>query len=403
MRSDIDAPGLKWRRRADGASVPYWIARTDIAKRGYEPKTVRLHYAADDVEALASRCRILQAEMLEWSKRGAAVARGYDGTLGALIELYQSAEFSPYQAVKWNTRRQYDIDLGKIAKAVGKRRISTITFADVHRWHANFKKPAEEGGPERIRSAHGAMTMLRMVINFGVLAGKVECVPLATILDKARFEAPAPRWQSPTVEQVQAIMAKAHELGAHSIALGQALQFDGLFRQSDVTGQWRPAGDEEGGIRLNARRWGDGLCWHHLDEAGLISIVTSKRGRKVEIDTTLYPLIAAEIARVPAARRIGPMIVDERSGLPYSEKEYGKRWRKIADAVGVPKGVWNRDSRAGGVTEGRAAGAAIEDIAKQAAHADAAITFRVYDRGELEASRRVAEHRTAARNGKGTP
>lgn len=402
MRSDIDAPGLKWRGRADGARVPYWVARADIAKRGYEPKTVRLHYTADDFESIAARCRILQAEMLEWSKRGNAMARGYDGTLGALIHLYQTAEFSPYLAVKWNTRRQYDLDLAKIAKAVGKRRIDGITYADIHRWHANFKKPAEEGGAERIRSAHGVMTMLRIVINFGVLAGKTECGPLAAVLDRARFEAPQPRKVSPTLAEVQALIAKAHEIGAHSIALGQALQFDGLFRQSDVTGQWEPAADEAGGIRLNGRRWASGLCWHHLDEAGLISFVTGKRGRKVEIDTKLYPLIKAEIARIPAATRIGPMIVDERSGLPYSEKEYGKRWRKIADAVGLPKDVWNRDSRAGGVTEGRAAGAAIEDIAKQAAHADAAITFRVYDRGELEASRRVAEHRVAARNGRGT-
>ncbi|WP_286198783.1 hypothetical protein [Mesorhizobium sp. BR1-1-16] len=29
-------------------------------------------------------------------------------------------------------------------------------------------------------------------------------------------------------------------------------------------------------------------------------------------------------------------------------------------------------------------------------------TFRVYDRGELDASRRISEHRIAARNGKET-
>ncbi|MBN9027825.1 hypothetical protein [Kaistia nematophila] len=122
----------------------------------------------------------------------------------------------------------------------------------------------------------------------------------------------------------------------------------------------------------------------------------------MKIDTTLYPLISAEIARVKPADRIGPMIIDERSGLPYSEKEYSKRWRKIATAAGVPKEVWNRDSRAGGITEGRDAGAAVEDVSKHAAHTDATVTSRVYDRGELEASRRVAtkrkEHRERVGN-----
>lgn len=400
-RSEIDAPGLKWRRRKEGESVPYWVARSDIAARGFEPKTVRLRYPANDIEAISARCRVLQAEMLEWSKVGyIRQDHAPKGSLAELVDLYQSSEFSPYRRVKWNTRRTYDDHCRKLKRTVGQRQLSAITYADIHRWHGLAKRPKTEGGPEQIRSAHGLMTMLRIVIGFGVLMDVPHAAKLSEILKKARFEMPAPRHQRPTLEQVRAIMERAHEVGAHSIAFGQALQFDGMFLQSDVTGQWAPAEEGAGGIVLNDRRWTSGLTWSHLDANGLIVFETTKTGRRVEIDTTLHPLIKAEIERVPATRRVGPMILDERSGRPYAEKEYGKRWRKFATAAGVPNDVWNRDSRAGGITEGRDAGEAVEDVSKQAAHSDPRVTSRVYDRGELEAARRIANIRSAHRQSK---
>ena len=59
--------------------------------------------------------------------------------------------------------------------------------------------------------------------------------------------------------------------------------------------------------------------------------------------------------------------------------------------------VWNRDLRAGGITEAREAGAPTDDIAKLAGHADKRTTARIYDRDSLEAARRVASARTAQR------
>jgi integrase len=398
-----DAPGLKWRAREGGRKVPYWVARADIVARGFKPKTVRLHYDHSDMAAIAHRCRVLQAEMLEWSKLGTAPPKApTEETVGLLIDRYQSEPFSSYHGVKWNTRREYDRDCAKIRKAVGKRLLSALTFADIHRWYEMARRPTEPGKPEQIRAAHGMMTMLRMLFKFGTIAEIAHCKRLLSIMTEAQFEVPKPRTATLSLDQVNSVIAKAHELGAHSIALGQALQYEGMFRQSDVTGQWQPDGTD-GGIRLNGRRWTDGLTWSALNPDGIISYETTKTGQRVEVDTALYPLLQAEIARVPSERRIGPMIVDERSGLPYSEKEYGKRWRRIATTAGIPKTVWNRDSRASGITEGRDAGAAIADVSKQAAHSDISVTAKIYDRGELEAARRVAgarsEHRKRMGNG----
>jgi len=96
-------------------------------------------------------------------------------------------------------------------------------------------------------------------------------------------------------------------------------------------------------------------------------------------------------------QRIGPLIIDERSGKPYVETSFQKRWREIATAAGVPTDVWNRDSRSGGITEGRQAGADFADLAKQAAHSDPAITAKIYDRGALDAARRVSRLRAELR------
>lgn len=46
----------------------------------------------------------------------------------------------------------------------------------------------------------------------------------------------------------------------------------------------------------------------------VVKFVTAKRDREIAL---------AEISRTPKERRIGPMLIDELSGLPYVEKDYG--------------------------------------------------------------------------------
>jgi hypothetical protein len=43
----------------------------------------------------------------------------------------------------------------------------------------------------------------------------------------------------------------------------------------------------------------------------------TKTGAYVEFDLKLYPMILEEIQRVPRQKRIGPMIISERTGEPY--------------------------------------------------------------------------------------
>src|SRR6478736_3900687 len=90
MRLNDDAPGRKVRRNKDGSQRVLWVARADIVKAGYVPKTVRLHYDPDDpaqAPLIAAACRKLQAEMLEWAAGRRDGKRRFDGTVSSLVRL----------------------------------------------------------------------------------------------------------------------------------------------------------------------------------------------------------------------------------------------------------------------------------------------------------------------------
>jgi integrase len=117
----------------------------------------------------------------------------------------------------------------------------------------------------------------------------------------------------------------------------------------------------------------------------------------VLLDLKLYPLVVAELDRLAAVPRVGPVIIDSKTGEPFKYRVYARRWREIARAAGIPDDVWNRDSRAGGVTEGGDAGADIEDLRQHAGHANIRMTQR-YDRQTLVKTSRVAQARVKYRN-----
>ncbi|ASY64436.1 phage integrase [Sinorhizobium sojae CCBAU 05684] len=417
----IKAPGLKVRRRADGVAY-YWVAKSSSPKaKEYKHKTVRLEGTPEEIEA---RCRGLQAEFREWlSGNGVDGKRGYDGTLKSVIRLYQQTPESPYHEIRSNTRAMYDESLGLLEKTVGARRLEKLTGLDFKRWYANFKQPAEDTekqaerraklaeqgiilppNGERVRRAYKAMQLLRIVIGFGVVLNITECFRLSAILKQIEFTSPKARTAAITFEQAQAVCNKAIEKGLLSIALAQALQFELTLRQIDVIGRWEKVTDAKaGGIVDRGQRWRDGLLWSDIDENGILIKTTSKVDDVVaEHDTMAYPFLRQIIDMVPPEKRVGPMIKCESTGMPYRYRFFSKKWREIANEAGVPADVWNRDSRAGGVTEGSDAGADLEHLRHHANHKNAQTTQR-YNRKTLEKTQKVAELRVAHRGQKNVP
>lgn len=396
-----DAPGLKRRPNKDGTFRLYWAARPDIVKTGFRPKTVRLHYneaLPSERPLIEAACKRFQAEMLQWASGHRDTRRPFDGTVGSLTRLYQTDPASPYRDLKWNTQRTYDQTLGVIEKAFGKRALSALGISDFRRWYEEAKKPKKPGGPERVRKAHGIITMTRRLLSYGVTSEFADCARLRVILDSARFKQPARRKQKLELHHVRAFLPKAIQAGRLSLALGTALQFETTLRQRDVIGEWEPipAGDVGAGIVLGKRRWARGLTWADISDNHTVVKDTTKTGQTVSHDLTFYPLVMEMLALVPASQRVGPLIIDETAGRPYAEHAYAREWRSIAREAGIPDEVWNMDARAGGISEADDAGADLDAIRSTAGHSQSSTTLR-YVRG-MGRSREVAELRSAHRN-----
>ncbi len=391
--NSLDAPGLARRKNRDGTYRYYWIA-TDCVRdtKGFEPPTVRLHY--DTTEERATACLKFYSELMEWlngTQPTKAVIR-YTGVLSSLIDLYETHEDSPFHEVKPKTRANYVYELQVLKRRVGMRRLESLTGVDFRRWHKKFTKLAANDRHDGVRYAHGLMTMIRTVLKFGMELGIADAQRLSIVLHDMRFKSPKPRKTFLTVHHAQAIIEKAHAMGRGSIAIGQALQFELTLRQYDVTGRWEkvPESANESGIRSRGKLWRNGLTWNNIDENMILTITTAKNEVEAVFDLKLYPMVVSEIDRVPVDKRVGPIVLDEKTCRPYSNDRYARIWREVARAAGVPDTVWNRDSRAGGVTEATdAAGQDLEHVRAHAQHTNIETTQR-YSRMTLEKTSNVA-------------
>lgn len=410
MTEQFAAPGLRWRERKDGTLIALWIARSDLTKKGFRPSSARLWSGKKVDEAtrrwISDECDRMTAQMKAWAVAGKFEARQWNGTLGALIDLYQTDPHSSYRKVRPSTRAGYDHDLAVLARSVGHATLTAITGRAISEWHALWRQPAESGGKPRVRRAHGLVTMLRMLASYGVAFGEdavqTACLRLKAILENLRFETAPPRSGELTAEMAAAVIAAAHAQGRPSIALAQAMQFELALRQKDVIGEWVDM-NEPGLSAVTDRRqkWLWGLRWEEIDDRLVLRHPLSKsNGRKVgEYDLRLYPMVAQEVTRLPQDKRSGPVVICEGTGLPYRRRHFAESWRAVAAAAGVPSDVFNMDSRAGATTETiEATDGNVEAARKQAGHSNSSTTLR-YARGALRSNSATAAARAKHRTG----
>ena len=150
----------------------------------------------------------------------------------------------------------------------------------------------------------------------------------------------------------------------------------------------------EGAITDGRSIWGWGLTWKHIDAKNVLRKPTSKSNgeQTSENDLNLLPDVVRELP----SRELGPIVIEERSRLPWRPNHFSRTFRKIARAAGLPDDVWNMDSRAGSVTEGFGAGAAPVDVMRTATHTQMKTTM-LYDRDDIGHTSRVHQLRAAKR------
>jgi integrase len=289
-----------------------------------------------------------------------------------------------------------------IVATVGARRVDAIDGRDLRRWYTEWAAPIEAGGKPRIAAARMAMVVLKTALKFSATCRKPGCKELRDILADIEFPSPRPRKEAPTAAEIIAARKAAHEFGHGAAALAYALQFEGAMRQWDVIGKWLPLSDKNASLIIGGGKKWVAPMWSQIDGHLILRYTPSKTlhtsGAEVVLDLKALPMVMDELAKVPQDARRGPLIINPRTDLPYRHEYFRVLWTHVRERTGIRKEVWNRDTRAGAVTEGRQAGAPTDDLAKTAGHTNKRTTARVYDRDRLEAARRVAAARVAYRD-----
>jgi hypothetical protein len=208
MEAKTQAPGLTWDR-----GLPVWRASRAAVKVGFQPKRVNLGFFANNEVALVARCRRLTAEMNEWLSGRRSRDPLFDGTIRTVIDFWQTEPTSPYHALEASSRHPYDIYARMIVETVGARRVDAIDARDLRRWHTEWSVPNAPGGKPRIAAARMAIIVLKTALTFAATCRKTGCDDLRNILRNMRFEAPRPRTEAPTADEIVAARKAAHELG----------------------------------------------------------------------------------------------------------------------------------------------------------------------------------------------
>jgi hypothetical protein len=403
-----NAPGLIWRTSSKGWEAR-WQCRTDMINAGFMPKSQRMwegvEPTAAEAAAIADGCTRLQDEMKIFGRGGLPKPLSVlEGTLRSLINCYQTDTDSSYHKKRYAVRKNHDFLLRRIAERQGSEELRDIKARVLLAWHKDWSNDGQ-----KLAMAHAVIGQYRVLFGFGAtILEDPDCERLCGVMGKMRFPMAKPRIEHMTADHAIALRVQAHRRGWESIALAQAIQFEGTLRQKDVIGEWIPVSEPGISDVISPKgKWLMGVRWEEIDENLILRHNTSKRGKDIEIDLRLAPMVLEELAlysKTPVAELTravlppsGPVIICEVTGWPYSTAEFRRKWRVLANMAGIPKAVRNMDSRAGAISEAVTAGAPLTLVRHAATHSDIGMTQK-YDRQAAQATATVMKMRVVDRN-----
>ena len=363
----------------------YWRPTRPMVRAGVKSSPVRLSgYVGDDMHEVRAK----EAATLE-QKAQRAISGGIvspAGTWGWLIERYLNDEFSPIHDVKANTRAGYAQQLAIWSNAIGHLPVAAMTYIE-----AKTIKAAMEQKGRSLSHIKRQFTMLKIVANYGAVIPQVSKAALEVIiaLKRVKTRTPVARSAAITEAQIRAIIQEAQSRGLHGFALGVSLQWWLGLRAVDVRGQWLPVeGPEAGGIVRRSGsdwvRWQDGLTWDMVsdDLTTIRKTISKTEGRDAaakSFDLSSLPEVRAMLAAMP--NKVGPIILGA-NGDPYTLYTYSQTFRRLRDALKMPKTLWLMDIRAGAITDARLKGASLEEMRELATHQSATTTTRYARSGD---------------------
>lgn len=380
----IKLPRYVTPKRLSGGRIAYYFTPPIWARPPHERNGILcpIHAAplGEDVGEAIRRGEIMGEALDAW-RTGSVGEKSVHGTVAWLFAWYREQDRFTDKSAK--TRKDYAAIMGRIALepmkvgTLGQRRASAVNAAAADTIYKRWK--VKHGR----RQASYAMQVCRLVWNWakrhhdvtGVTANPFAGMGLSTKADKGNYAA--------TRAEFDLYRATAHEMGLKSMAVAAALGFDLCQRVWDVFGFVDPDG-------VKAR----GFCWSDYRPGDSIRFTQSKTGKAMEIPlhdvidgqgVSLFPALVEELDAAPRAAI--QIVVDGRTGLPFTYDQMNDRHRAICAKAGLPRELTFTSFRHGGLTELGDAGVA--DVRSISGHSQLQTTA-IYNQATAKKAREAA-------------
>lgn len=303
-----------------------------------------------------------------------------NGSVVWLFAWYREQERFKKNSAK--TRKDYHSLMDRICAepmkvgTFGTRKASAIEAGAADALYARFKKRGKRTGAY-------AMQVCRLVWTWAV-RHKATTGVIDNPFLKMGIETGAEKGNRATSRaEYDLYRQTARDLGFQSMATAAALSFEFCQRVWDVFG----FADEDGVKRR-------GFVWPDYLPGDSFKFKQSKTGKPMRLPlydvvgrqrVALYPDLEEELARTPRKGML--IVIEERNGLPYSERRMSTIHRKICNAAGLPSNMTFTGFRHGGATELGDAG--VEDMRAITGH-DLQSTTQIYNKPNDRKARAIA-------------
>ncbi|MFZ2996231.1 tyrosine-type recombinase/integrase [Sphingobium sp.] len=359
---------LRAKRLAKGGKAYFWErpswAKPPAEKFGRECP-VESEALGTDLSAAIGKADMLNAALDDW--RTGVQGRPAEGTVSALFGWYRG--HVRFLEASHRTREDYR-EMMAIVESV---QLKTTVFGqrravEVNASHADalYRLLIKQKGE---RQGAYCMQVCRRVWNEAIRAKRVKDPnPFSRMGIKMTAKKGN---RANTRAEYDLFRAKAREMGHQSMAAAAAISFELLRRVSDVFGYINEPGDEERGFFWEDYQPGVQFAMRQ-GKTGYTQIIPLRGDPDPDSDdpdvrargALLYPELEAELARMERGQ--GHIVINERTGERFTEREVGRRLRSIREAAGLPKEFTMTGFRHGGATEMGDAG--IYDIRPVSGH-----------------------------------
>jgi hypothetical protein len=290
------------------------------------------------------------------------------GTFGKLVAEYKASD--ELAELKPRTRHDYEYYLGKIELAFGHVMVRSLTPKVIKTYYKRMKRTVSPTW------GYHVLAMFRTVLSWAESEDWITSNPALAV----KMKSPPKRKVQWKPEQAQAYIAKAKELGWHSVA-AMAHVFDSIGQSPVDTRTLLQKSYDGRAIDVSRAKTGiEGAPIPLFPEA------------KAELDAYL----ATQPTKLPEA----PLFTHDKIGGEWKESTLAKTHGQIRAAAGLPKALQLQDFRTTVQTEGGAAGGTVDELRGLARHSTrtAALHYVHPDTRYVEA---IQEKRLAHRNKKG--